>query len=562
MPDGRTLTGELTFTNEDGAELRAYGSREHTMTPRMPWMTALHGETVDGKQITLLEATLQQHQDYLFGGHEDLPTSQVWHANTVIVGAHVDGEDDLRFERCSFSLSGLTEWLTESWNGPRFFELAPVAPGQRRPRPHRRKRARRPRPRRRYGGRRAMLAARARTLASRRRYRRTTTISGDFDGARIVASCGTHNQGEGPFRSVTELVSSISVTVPSPIGLTEWDRDWIGPMQDLIVLCNGRPAQLEKLSAHFRLEAPPFMRPALRDRRTIPATVAVLRRGMVEHVTAQRHERMLLPRDAVGPEGARLIREWFRLHRKIGRAAVFFFATLNERSQWLENELLNLTSFAEAYHARVSDRPRFDPEQNRKLTKLLLPLITDPEAREAWREKVAYATRLTQRERIRELFEWACWAVPALGTFPDLVAELVNTRNHLTHFGPKRMHVVEDLDLARATQRLVIVLQANILMDLGGQMDAVECAIVRGYWGHPVLDPSLDVQSPDYPEHHADEEGTNKSEPHDERHAGHQQHQQQHEHRDEIDQHADGDADDDHDDHDDEEEEDSPDSTG
>jgi hypothetical protein len=149
---------------------------------------------------------------------------------------------------------------------------------------------------------------------------------------------------------------------------------------------------------------------------------------MAAHITPQLDQRMLLPRDALGPEGGRLIHKWLGLHRKIGHAAVFLFATLNERSQWLENELLNLTAFAEAYHARVCDHPRFDPDVNSELANLLLPQIEDKHVREAWREKVAYASSLTQRERLRELFEKACIPVQELRRFPDLVAQLVDTR--------------------------------------------------------------------------------------------------------------------------------------
>jgi hypothetical protein len=204
---------------------------------------------------------------------------------------------------------------------------------------------------------------------------------------------------------------------------------------------------------------------------------------------------MLLPRNAVGADGARFLRDWFALHRRIGRAAAVFFATLNERSQWLENQLLNLTSFAESYHERIHpERIRFDPELNRRLTEMLVPMIDDEEARKAWAEKVTYAPNPTQRERLTDLYERAAWTVPALSKFPELVGQLVDTRNHLTHFGPPRKHVIDDLPLARAVQRLVVVLQTNVLLDLGGNDVAVVTAIERGYWQSPVLDASLEMQ--------------------------------------------------------------------
>jgi hypothetical protein len=89
----------------------------------------------------------------------------------------------------------------------------------------------------------------------------------------------------------------------------------------------------------------------------------------------------------------------------MSRAAPFFFSTIRDGSQWLENQLLNLTSFAEAYHERLYDRPRFSPALNAELAEALLPQIDDAEARAAWREKTNYAAKMTQRKRLGELVQ-------------------------------------------------------------------------------------------------------------------------------------------------------------
>ncbi len=127
------------------------------------------------------------------------------------------------------------------------------------------------------------------------------------------------------------------------------ERRWILPLQDPLILCTGRESPIGSLTAHFRVQATAFLRPALADRRTMPVTVLVRRSNMRARVPGGGYERMLLPRNALACDDARFLREWFRLHRRIARAAPFFFATLDEGSQWLENQLLNLTSFAEAY---------------------------------------------------------------------------------------------------------------------------------------------------------------------------------------------------------------------
>lgn len=69
----------------------------------------------------------------------------------------------------------------------------------------------------------------------------------------------------------------------------------------------------------------------------------------------------------------------------------------------------------------------------------------------------------------------------------------MDTRNHLTHFGKKTKHVVDDHELIRAVQRLVVVLQANLLWDMGADVDAVAHAVARGYWRSPVLNPAEEV---------------------------------------------------------------------
>jgi ApeA N-terminal domain 1 len=423
-----------------------------------------------------------------------MPTSQEWRSQTLIVGVHVASEEDLRFSTATFRMSGLEEWLTEPWREPPFFP-APYVVGRRRVRRRRRGPAR-VTSQRVTRRRRPSVVRRARAFRARREYRPAGRISGRVQGARIMALLSEHRNIEGRFREVTKRAANFQVTLDEPLGLAAWERQWILPLQDLLILCTGRESPIASLTAHFRVQVPAFVRPALADRRTMPATVSVRRANMTAPGHDGRYERMLLPRNALSCDGARFLQEWFRLHRRIVRAAPFFFATLDERSQWLQNQLLNLTSFAEAYHERMDDHPRFDPDLNSRLAYELLGRIEDLVARQAWREKTAYAAKLTQRTRLAELVAWASSVVPALERFPRLVSQLIDTRNHLTHFGPRTRWVVDDHELVRVVQRLVVVLQANMLLDLGGCAEAVASAIARGYWRSPVLDPGEEVRTP------------------------------------------------------------------
>jgi hypothetical protein len=490
MPDGQEYPGELSFKEGEGAALRVFGSRQASLSEPTRWVQALHGTTLGGQDMSLLDAALFQHQDHLWGGDE-MPTSQEWRSHTLIVGMHVDREDDLKFSTATFRVAGLEAWLAEQWGGPPFFSAPPRVPSGRS------RRARRGRARitgrRKVWRRRPEMVQRTRVLSRLREYRPVGRIGGRVEDARIIATLGEHRNIEGRFREVIERTANFQVDLDSPLGLGQWERRWVFPLQDMLILCTGRESPIASMTAHFRVEAPAFMRPALRDRRTLPATVSIYRSSMRASTPGGRYERMPLPRNALVCDGSRFLREWFRLYRRIERAAPFFFATLDEHSQWLDNQLLNLTAFAEAYHERIHDRPRFDPELNDRLVEELLGRIDDPEARDAWREKTVYAAKMTQRKRLTELVSWAKWVVPALDRFPKLVAQLIDTRNHLTHFGPRTKWVVVDHELVRAVQRLVVVLQANLLLDIGGSDEAVALAIARGYWRSPVLDPSEEV---------------------------------------------------------------------
>jgi ApeA N-terminal domain 1 len=489
MPDGREIPGQLTFSEAEGATLRAFGPTSAEPEEPTLWAPALHGRTISGQDMTLIDAALYDHPRY--HGALELQTSEEWKSHTLIIGTHIQSEEELKFAVGTFRLEGLEQWLREPWGGAPFY-AAPVPPLPPRPRRARRRRRSlaRLRDKRDYRARRSIRTRHTRAEQALRRFQPEGKINCLVDGARVQAFLQERGKVEGGgLRTVSEYVANFQVTLSTPLGLRRWERDWIEPLQDMLILCMGRRIQVESLTAHFRIDP-------LSEPEGMPFTVAVRRRGMADRAPSHRYHRILLPRNALGMEAGLFLRRWLRLRARIAPAAPFFFATIHENTQWLENRLLNVTSFAEAYHERLHDGQRFDPDLNKALAENLLPQIGDPEARAAWTEKTYYAAKMTQRKRLRALAERASATVPTLGQFPNLVSQLIDTRNRLTHFGPKTKWVVDDLELIRAVQRLIVVMQTNMLLDVGGSRDGVALAVARGYWRSPVLDPSEEVQVP------------------------------------------------------------------
>ncbi|HEY2768223.1 MAG TPA: hypothetical protein VGI76_08190 [Solirubrobacteraceae bacterium] len=119
MADGQRLQGELSFTEGAGAILRVFGSRPTSLSEPVRWAQALHGTTLGGQDLTLLDVALYRSQDHL-SGSDETPTSQEWRSQTLILGVHVATEEDLQFSTATFRISGIEEWLTEPWHGPAF----------------------------------------------------------------------------------------------------------------------------------------------------------------------------------------------------------------------------------------------------------------------------------------------------------------------------------------------------------------------------------------------------------------------------------------------------------
>ena len=179
------------------------------------------------------------------------------------------------------------------------------------------------------------------------------------------------------------------------------------------------------------------------------------------------------------------------MQSRLDPAARMLFGVWNAESIYIENSILNLMSFAEAYHERFRDEPHLTPQQHRRFVRQAVKPLPS-EARRLYREALAHANTQTQRERLTELVERAWTWVPDVTADPGvLVKQLVETRNHLTHWGTKGENVVDDSGIWDLVERLSGVIRINMLLDLEMDPDAVEYAFMRRYGHRAPFDPEL-----------------------------------------------------------------------
>lgn len=146
-----------------------------------------------------------------------------------------------------------------------------------------------------------------------------------------------------------------------------------------------------------------------------------------------------------------LLQAWLELHARLDPAVHFLFGTLNADSTVLENRLVSLTSYAEAYHRRV------------------------------------HSPHGSLKARIQALVERVRPVVPRLDPFADRLGEqIVASRTQIVHDKPKPA-ALGGSQLAHALSRLVLVLLTNLLLDLRLPADAITETVRESYATHSAL---------------------------------------------------------------------------
>jgi hypothetical protein len=123
------------------------------------------------------------------------------------------------------------------------------------------------------------------------------------------------------------------------------------------------------------------------------------------------HGRPLVPFSALQDAAPTFISGWFELYDRLGPAMLFFIAALSER-MFLENRLLNDTSFAASYHRILHDEPPIAAEEHAGYVAAMLktigntgPAITTRRGFGSRLPRSAAATEMADQARERDVAE-------------------------------------------------------------------------------------------------------------------------------------------------------------
>lgn len=422
-------------------------------------MAVIHGEGLDGKELTVLDAFVTGRTDHTNYGHN----VERYRFNALLVGAHVLEEKELEFKRAVVHLRGLREWMSTSWRGqaPYAFHqfVAPPPRGLRR------------------------------RLAAWRDTRRDRHDDPDalphplqvpLPGATLKFAF-QRSAGGTRFEQRTVYDAAVVIELETPCSLDRWREEWVRPLVDLLVFATREQVVVDRLEAiifdHRLAEAVhPAIRRAAPDRVWARREIEIVRPQVVEirERGIEPFQHILLPLAALGHRAPEAIAEYFARYRALGRTAAFVFVVLNARTIHEENRLLNLMAFAEGYHRTFLEAPPLPQELHRELRKKMLRAI-DKRYRGVYSNPINHANQQSQRQRVGALIARAASAVPALADPDDVFRdELVDTRNLYTHQGEPGLRALSDADdLHARIERFIEVLEVNLLLDFGLARDEV-----------------------------------------------------------------------------------------
>lgn len=267
----------------------------------------------------------------------------------------------------------------------------------------------------------------------------------------------------------TTLHASAQFSADPAVPLSVLEREYIQPLQDLILFATRRQSYVASMSVHHVQDLMPV--------KVLQAT------WPTPHEIRDVYALALNLGDHADP--ASVIASWYQLRRRVGPVWETFFSALDRPETLLEDQLLTMISFAEGYHRAIHGAGApLSEEQHTEALRAIKEAIKERRVRAVYKAALEHANSATQATRLHEL---TAVALVCIGERWDLDADqfcarLSHTRNWLIHWGRKGKETVEDpAGRAILVRQLIVVMYLNLVRDMG--FDALEAArVVFGGW--------------------------------------------------------------------------------
>jgi hypothetical protein len=433
--------GVLRFSPEAGLRVELFGPTGDPFAK--PTSFALWGETLAGRHCSLLPARID-HESGTLGAHARREVV----GGTLVLGARLRDTDELSIDRALLQFTGLREFLWHPHRGP-------------------------------IGLVERQLSHDAEVVLERE-------VS--VPGARLIFRLAWEGPEAVHERSRVRS-GEVEVLLVEPATFTTWMRDWVRPLRDLLVFAMREPSRPEAFTALFEVKDEPLWWKPQTPPRTSTREVEIVQRESVLLLSTPRvsESKLIFSLGELGEHAESVLEKWFAIHRQLDPTAEFLFGALNTRLH-LANAVLNLTSAAEGYHRPFHDEERLTPKRHAELTEEMLARCATDNEKEVYRKRIEHAIEPSQRRRLTLLYRRAGTVIPQRRVAIEAhVNQLIETRNYFVHHDVRHEDVREGDALSLLLQRLVMVLHANLLLDLGWPEEGAAALLGQSYEGQRVM---------------------------------------------------------------------------
>lgn len=175
---------------------------------------------------------------------------------------------------------------------------------------------------------------------------------------------------------------------------------------------------------------------------------------------------------------------WFGKAERLGPVYDLYFATAYGSPAYLDDRFLSLVQGVEAYHRRALGTTELPEEEHERRLEEIVSAV--PHTHKRWLcGKLAYSNEPSLRKRLREIMRREPEVMkPIFGNSgrerEGFVSKVVNTRNYLTHYDESNKEsAVTGRELYEVTERLKSILEACLLWEIGFAGDHLKEVLSR-----------------------------------------------------------------------------------
>jgi len=173
---------------------------------------------------------------------------------------------------------------------------------------------------------------------------------------------------------------------------------------------------------------------------------------------------------------------WFKKAELLDPVYDLYFGILYNQHMFLEQRFLSLIQAIESYHRRFMKNCELSEEEHKTRVAEILGAVA--EKHREWLEKdiLPYSNEPSLRRRLKDVLA-KCSAIVSLnkGDQRNFVNRVVTTRNYLTHYDASlRAGAARGVDLLQLTQRLKVLVETCLLLELGFEASEVDKLFARG----------------------------------------------------------------------------------